>query len=54
MRAVALGRPARAGAWREAMANFFDIFPDAAYTLNDLFFAGDKGVWRGNVARHAA
>jgi predicted ester cyclase len=21
--------------------------PDAAYTLNDLFFAGDKGVWRG-------
>ena len=34
-------------AWREAMANFFDAFPDAAYTLNDLFFAGDKGVWRG-------
>jgi hypothetical protein len=29
------------------MANFFDIFPDAAYTLNDLLFAGDKGVWRG-------
>ena len=29
------------------MANFFDAFPDAAYTLNDLFFAGDKGVWRG-------
>jgi predicted ester cyclase len=22
-------------------------FPNAAYTLNDLFFAGDKGVWRG-------
>jgi hypothetical protein len=20
-------------AWREAMANFFDIFPDTAYTL---------------------
>jgi predicted ester cyclase len=33
-------------AWREAMANFFNAFPDAAYTLNDLFFAGDKGVWR--------
>ena len=29
------------------MANFFDAFPEAAYTLNDLFFAGDKGVWRG-------
>ena len=26
---------------------FFDAFPDAAYTLSDLFFAGDKGVWRG-------
>jgi hypothetical protein len=24
-----------------------DAFPDAAYTLNDLFFAGDKAVWRG-------
>ena len=34
-------------AWRKAMANFFDAFPDAAYTLNDLFCAGDKGVWRG-------
>jgi predicted ester cyclase len=34
-------------AWKEAMAGFFDAFPDAAYTLNDLFFAGDKGVWRG-------
>jgi predicted ester cyclase len=29
------------------MADFFDAFPNAAYTLNDLFFAGDKGVWRG-------
>ena len=28
-------------------ADFFDAFPDAAYTLNDLFFSGDKGVWRG-------
>ena len=27
--------------------NFFDAFPDAKYALNDLFFAGDKGVWRG-------
>ena len=34
-------------AWGEAMANFFDAFPDAAYTLNDLFFSDDKGVWRG-------
>ena len=34
-------------AWRDAMGGFFDAFPDAAYTLNDLFFAGDKGVWRG-------
>lgn len=34
-------------AWRAAMANFFDAFPDAAHTLTDLFFAGDKGVWRG-------
>ena len=30
--------------WRHAMASFFDAFPEAAYTLNDLFFAGDKGV----------
>jgi predicted ester cyclase len=29
-------------AWREAMANFFDAFPDAAYTLHDLFFSADK------------
>jgi hypothetical protein len=29
------------------MANFFDAFPDAAYTLNEVFSAGDKGVWRG-------
>src|SRR5262249_51970241 len=34
-------------AWKKAMATFFDAFPDAAYTLNDLFCAGDKGVWRG-------
>jgi predicted ester cyclase len=34
-------------AWKEAMGNFFGAFPDASYTLNDLFFAADKGVWRG-------
>jgi predicted ester cyclase len=34
-------------AWKEAMAGFFAAFPDAAYTLEDIFFAGDKGVWRG-------
>ena len=34
-------------AWRTAMGGFFDAFPDAAYLLNDLFFSGDKGVWRG-------
>ncbi len=35
------------GEWREGMASFFAAFPDAAYTLDDIFFAGDKGVWRG-------
>ena len=34
-------------AWRTAMVGFFAAFPDAAYTLDDLFFAGDRGVWRG-------
>ena len=34
-------------AWKEAMGGFFTAFPDAAYTLDDIFFAGDKGVWRG-------
>jgi predicted ester cyclase len=24
----------------------FAAFPDAAFTLDDIFFAGDKGVWR--------
>src|SRR5689334_25117531 len=33
--------------WRDAMAGFFAAFPDASYTLEDVFFAGDKGVWRG-------
>ena len=35
-------------AWKEGMAGFLAAFPDAAYTLEDLFFAGDKGVWRGS------
>jgi predicted ester cyclase len=34
-------------AWKEAMAAFFAAFPDAAYTLEDIFFSGDEGVWRG-------
>ena len=34
-------------AWRDAMAGFFAAFPDAAFTLVDIFFAGDKGAWRG-------
>ena len=34
-------------AWKNGMASFFAAFPDAAYTLEDIFFAGDKGVWRG-------
>ncbi|WP_457094835.1 ester cyclase [Microvirga sp. P5_D2] len=34
-------------AWRAAMEGFFGAFPDAAYTLDDMFFAGDRGVWRG-------
>jgi len=35
-------------AWRAAMEGFFAAFPDAAYTLDDMFFAGDRGVWRGH------
>ena len=34
-------------AWQEATASFFEAFPDATYTLIDLFVAGDKAVWRG-------
>ena len=34
-------------AWKAGMTSFFAAFPDAAYTLDDIFFAGDKGVWRG-------
>ncbi|MFO1208901.1 MAG: ester cyclase [Amaricoccus sp.] len=33
--------------WREGMRGFFAAFPDAAYALDDIFFAGDRGVWRG-------
>ena len=33
--------------WRAAMAEFFAAFPDLTYTLEDLFFSGDRGVWRG-------
>ena len=32
---------------RAAMEGLFAAFPDAAYTLDDMFFAGDRGVWRG-------
>ena len=35
-------------AWREGMVGFFAAFPDANYTLDDLFVAGDKSVWRGS------
>ena len=35
-------------AWKAGMAGFFAAFPDAAYTLDDIFFAGDRGVWRGH------
>jgi predicted ester cyclase len=33
--------------WKEGMAGFLSAFPDAVYNLEDIFFAGDKGVWRG-------
>ena len=35
-------------AWRAAMGGFLAAFPDAAYTLDDMLFAGDRGVWRGH------
>jgi len=35
-------------AWREGMQGFFDAFPDITYTLDDIFFSGDRGVWRGH------
>jgi predicted ester cyclase len=34
-------------ACREAMADFFDAFPDATNTLNHFFFASDKSVRQG-------
>ena len=34
-------------AWRAGMADFFTAFPDLTYVLDDMFFAGDRGVWRG-------
>jgi predicted ester cyclase len=34
-------------AWKAGMVGFFAAFPDAAYTLEDLFVTGDRGVWRG-------
>jgi predicted ester cyclase len=34
--------------WRTAMEAFFAAFPDAAYGLDDMIFAGDRGVWRGH------
>lgn len=34
-------------AWKAGMTGFFAAFPDAAYTLDDCFFHGDRGVWRG-------
>jgi predicted ester cyclase len=35
-------------AWRDGMTAFFAAFPDATYTLDDLFFGDDKGDWRGS------
>lgn len=35
-------------AWRTAMESFFTAFPNITYTLDDLFFSGDRGVWRGH------
>ncbi|MFN8593137.1 MAG: ester cyclase [Thermomicrobiales bacterium] len=34
-------------AWKEGMVGFFTAFPDATYTLDDLFCVADRGVWRG-------
>jgi predicted ester cyclase len=34
-------------AWKAGMVSFFTAFPDAAYTLDDFFCVGDRGVWRG-------
>jgi hypothetical protein len=34
--------------WRQGMKQFFTAFPDIRYRLDDLFFDGDRGVWRGS------
>jgi predicted ester cyclase len=35
-------------AWREGMEGFFAAFPDADYTLENLFCTDDRGAWRGH------
>jgi hypothetical protein len=40
--------------WREALANFFDAFPDAAYTLNDFFFAVTRAYGGAPGTPHSA
>lgn len=35
-------------AWRDGMEGFFAAFPDAVYTLDDLFCTEDRGAWRGH------
>jgi hypothetical protein len=42
-------------AWRSAMEGFFAAFPDAAYTLDDMFFAGAEasGVATGRQPSRA-
>jgi predicted ester cyclase len=34
-------------AWRDGMKGFFAAFPDAHYTLDDLFCTENSGAWRG-------
>ena len=35
-------------AWRKGMEGFFAAFPDAVYTLENLFCTEDRGAWRGH------
>jgi predicted ester cyclase len=35
-------------AWRDGMDGFFAAFPDAVYTLDDLFCTEHRGAWRGH------
>ncbi len=35
-------------AWRRPCADFFTAFPDLTHTLDDLFLADNRGVWRGH------